>query len=347
MRIADKLKSIRFTPSTRSHSRNRRTASSVIAVLGLVLVALLFLGWYWSRTPPLFDVAAEARQRAGKDALVTGYVTSATLARVVETLLEKPGGYLSNDVAPPSVFLDNMPNWEYGVLTQSRDLARALRNDFARSRSQSMEDADLVQVEPNLNANNDRWLLPSSENEYSEALTALDSYLKRLNDANSQDAQFFARADNLADWLSTISKRLGSLSQRLSTSAGQYRFNTDLGGDAAGRRPAAAPSEIYVRTTWTNVDDIFFEARGSTWALIHFLRAVEVDFQDVLKDKNAVVSLRQIIRELEATQRPIGSPIILNGSGYGVFANHSLTIAAYIARANAALIDLRNLLSQG
>jgi hypothetical protein len=50
---------------------------------------------------------------------------------------------------------------------------------------------------------------------------------------------------------------------------------------------------------------------------------------------------------LEASQRSIFFPIILNGSGFGMFANHSLTMANYISRANAAIIDLRNLLSQG
>lgn len=59
------------------------------------------------------------------------------------------------------------------------------------------------------------------------------------------------------------------------------------------------------------------------------------------------MSLRQIIRELEATQRPLTSPMVLNGDGFGLFANHSLVLASYISRAHAAIIDLRQLLSQG
>ena len=59
------------------------------------------------------------------------------------------------------------------------------------------------------------------------------------------------------------------------------------------------------------------------------------------------MSLQQIIRELEATQETVYSPMILNGSGFGVLANHSLVMASYISRANAAVIDLRNLLEQG
>jgi hypothetical protein len=67
----------------------------------------------------------------------------------------------------------------------------------------------------------------------------------------------------------------------------------------------------------------------------------------VLEKKNARVSLQQIIRELEATQQTIWSPIVLNGSGFGLFANHSLVMASYISRANAGIIDLRELLAKG
>jgi hypothetical protein len=57
--------------------------------------------------------------------------------------------------------------------------------------------------------------------------------------------------------------------------------------------------------------------------------------------------LRQIIRELEGTQQAMFSLMVLNGSGFGLLANHSLVMASYITRANAAITDLRDLLSQG
>ncbi len=43
----------------------------------------------------------------------------------------------------------------------------------------------------------------------------------------------------------------------------------------------------------------------------------------------------------------MSSPVVLNGEGYGIFANHSLVMASYISRANAGVIDLRDLLEQG
>ena len=124
-------------------------------------------------------------------------------------------------------------------------------------------------------------------------------------------------------------------------------MNTDLAGDAEATQSTPAPTLLDVQTPWHKIDDNFFVARGTAWALIQFLRAVEVDFAEVLRNKNAQVSVAQIIRELEGTQEIVWSPMILNGSGFGMWANHSLVMASYISRANAAIIDLRDLLSQG
>lgn len=316
----------------------------------LLFLLLLVLAIYWSRTPDMFDVRQNAMQMVGvasEASLVPGSVTTTALIKVTNTLLDKPGGYLSNDVLPPSVLLDNMPNWEFGVLVQVRDLARALRNDMSRSQSQSLEDRDLMVAEPQFSINNASWVFPSSEGAYREGVEALELYLARLVDTDVTNAQFYTRADNLRNWLQIVEKRLGGLSQRLSASVGQLRINTDLAGDAEAKKSTPTPEDMIVKTPWTKIDDNFFEARGSAWALLHFLKAVEIDFSSVLRKKNAVVSLRQIIRELESTQDPIWSPIILNGNGFGFVANHSLVMASYISRANAAIIDLRNLLTDG
>lgn len=322
---------------------------ALAVALGVYLIVVILLGMYWSITPPVFDVEARAQALAAEKGttVVTGSVTTSALIGAMETLLEKPGGYTHNDLFPPGVWLDNMPNWEYGVLVQVRDLSRAMRQTLSRSQSQSTEDVDLVEMEPRFNFNSDSWILPSSESEYRAGLRYARSYFRRLSDENAPGAQFYARSDNLRDWLATVDTRLGSLSQRLSASVGQVRLNTDLAGDAQATQSTATPSEQVVRTPWNEIDDVFFEARGTAWALIHFLKAMEVDFADVLRKKNAQVSLQQIIRELEGTQDQLWSPMILNGSGFGPLANHSLVMASYISRANAAIVDLRDLLSQG
>jgi len=322
---------------------------SLATLVGLYLLVALALGWYWSREPALFPVQQNAQIAAEKEGrqMVVGYTTVETLKTVAGTLLNKPGGYISNDRFPPGLWLDDMPSWEYGVLVQVRDLTRAMRKDFSRSQSQSAEDADLAKAEPRFNFDNKSWMLPSSESEYQEGINILSRYQARLSDPNQKNAQFYARADNLNNWLGDVATRLGSLSQRLSASVGRVKLNTALKTEALAPGQVPQVDEEIVQTPWLQIDDVFYEARGQAWALSHLLRAIEVDFADVLAKKNATVSVRQIIRELEASQDTVWSPMILNGSGFGILANHSLVMANYISRANAAVLDLRQLLNQG
>ena len=334
---------------SRGYFKSILLSRSIAVLVAIFIVVNLGVGWYWSQEPDLFPVQQNAQLAAEKEGkqMVPGFTTVETLKTVAGTLLSKSGGYLSNDRLPPGIFLDNIPSWEYGVLVQVRDLTRALRKDFARSQSQSAEDADLAKAEPRFNFDNKSWVLPSSESEYQEGINSLNRYEARLSDPNQRGALFYARADNLNNWLGDVATRLGSLSQRLSASVGRVKLNTALKTEALAPGEVPQVDEEVVETPWMQIDNVFYEARGQAWALSHLLRAIEVDFADVLAKKNATVSVRQIIRELEASQETLWSPMILNGSGYGVLANHSLVMANYISRANAAVIDLRQLLNQG
>jgi hypothetical protein len=323
--------------------------NTILAVIVIYCLIALVLGYLWSSEPENFSVHQNAKIVAEEFGIepVVGFTTSVTLTKVAETLLDKSGGYLSNDILLPGFWLDNIPNWEYGVLVQVRDLSRALRKDFSRSQSQSTLDKDLEIAEPKLHFDNDSWAVPSTESEYRRGINALVNYSQRLANPVDDKSQFYARADNLSQWLLDVETRLGSLSQRLSASVGKRRLNTDLAGDTASRQSTANADDQEVKTPWTEIDDVFYEARGASWALLHIMKAIEVDFRTILEKKNALVSLRQIIRELEGTQEPMWSPIILNGSGFGLFANHSLVMASYVSRANAGISDLRALLSRG
>jgi len=322
--------------STKSLGLGVRLFIYTFIVLLLITIGLMF---YWDTEPDSFTVNREGQ--------VVGQAFTESLIKTGETLLNKRGGYLSNDVIPPSVLMDNIPNWEFGALVMLRDGSAALRNHFSRSQSQSVENNDLATAEPQFNFQNDAWIIPSSEGEYELGIKRLKSYNTSLGDQTKQEAQFFARADNLVNYLVIVEKRLGSLSQRLSASVATVRSNTDLAGDGSAQQSTESSKILAVKTSWSKIDDVFYEARGTTWALLHQLKGIEADFKDVLNKKNAMPSVNQIIRELEVTQEPVFSPMILNGRGFGMTANYSLVMANYISRANAAIIDLRSLLERG
>lgn len=325
------------------------TTKKIISAIGIIILLFCLLGFWWSFEPNTFNVNTRAAEEAQKNQqqVVVGYTTTNALIIVLEELLNKPGGYITNDVTPPGIVMDNIPSWEFGVLEMSRDLALALRKDFSRSQSQSIDNPELAKAQPNLNFDNSRWILPSSEGQYQNAIEQLYAYRNQLSNSAASNNQFYARADNLRDYLKQVEKRLGSLSQKLSASVGTEVINTNLAGDNAAT-PSSPEAPVMVnKTGWFQLDNNFYEARGASWALLHFLKALETDFGEVLRKKNATVSLQQIIRELEGTQGTVFSPLILNGDGFGLLANHSLVMANYISRANAALIELSELLNQG
>ena len=330
-------------------SRARTILRTIVSLISLYLLAAVGIGIWWSLEPGRFSVAdvSEAMATEREENRVNGYTTTATSITLAKTLLNKTGGYLTNDLFPPGIWLDNMPSWELGVLTLLRDNARVYRNDFSRSQSQSAENKNLTEAEAKFFFNNDSWFLPATENEYREGIRFFEAYLRQLADEDQNEAQFYARADNLQQWLAAMETRLGSLSQRLSASVGKRQLDTGLAGDSAATQSTASPDEKLVKTPWLEIDNVFYESRGFTWALIHMFEAIDTDFSEVLDKKAARVSLRQIIRELEPTQEILWSPMVLNGDGFGVLANHSLIMASHISRANAAIIDLRALLAQG
>jgi len=305
----------------------------------IFIVVMAFLNWFWSLEPDSFDVVEKARIHAGVDnsnKLVSGYIYTHTLAQIGTTLLTKNGGYISNDVAIPSVAMDNIQNWEFGALVMLRDASTALRNNFARSQSQSKENEDLSKAEPFFYFNNNSWIIPPTEAEYQKGIDHLYHYMGDLQN-RTETARFYARADNLNQYLQIVEKRLGSLGNRLSASSvQQHQFAHE-----------AFARDIVVSTPWLEVDDVFYESRGATWALLHIFRAIEIEFAKVLRGKAATATVRNIISQLEDSQGTTLSPMVLNGDGFGVLSNYSLTMANFITRANAATLDLRELMIRG
>jgi len=317
----------------------------------IVSVVLFILGAWWGSEPGQFNIQDEALKRAEEthstENMPVGYVYANTLAHIAEVLMHKSGGYITNDVAPPGVFLDNISNWEYGALVMLRDATSALRNHFARDQSQSAEDPDLAIGEPYFYYENDSWALPSTEAEYQKGVESLHRYMERLQKYGGpvKKAQFYSRADNLWQYTEVVIKRLGGLSTRLTANSSSANLGPGLSD--LEREAAEQQGTPIAKVTWLEIDDVFYEARGASWALLHILRAIKHDFADILLDKRAMRTVDIMIKAMENALQPITSPMILDGSGYGIFANYSLTMANYIARANAAALDLRDIMNRG
>lgn len=300
----------------------RELLSPLLLLVFFLLLLLPALGWYWSREPARFELPA-ARGPAGTRLV-------ATQARMVDVLLGKPGGFLNNDMLPPGSMIDDIPAWERGVLRQMRDFAEILSApDDAGGSPDLVEAAAALAVAP------EAWGLPSVEGELGRARGALERHGRRL--AGPGGGAPGLREAQLRRWLAVLQLRLEDLAVRL---------NAAQSASLAPRAPLPAGTEVVPASSWSQVDDIFFEARGGAWAQLHLLKAAEADFAPLLARHRADLGLRAAIHELEATQQPLWSPVVLNGSGFGLFANHSLVLANYLHRARSELAEVQVLLGR-
>ncbi|MET0356634.1 MAG: DUF2333 family protein [Cellvibrio sp.] len=311
------------------------------------LVCTLCLGIYWSLVPEAPSVNSSVQRQLAllnilpQAHLPEGVATTSTLITITETLLDKSGGYLANDIFPPGLWLDDMPHWELGVLLQVRDTTHMLSASLSQSDLNHKLDVDLQKAEIRFNFSNTSWSFPATESQYLSGIEHLQKYNYRLLQKSHDQAQFYADAAHLNDYLAGVEQRLKNMSQRLTASVGP-KINTDSAAMPVKQEDSKkATNGLYTKTPWSQLDDVFYEARGSSWALITILQAIETDFSDALQSKNAQASFDQIIRELKPTQQAIYSPVILNGDGFGSVANHSLTMASYLARTQAAIADCR------
>jgi hypothetical protein len=168
-------------------------------------------------------------------------------------------------------------------------------------------------------------MFPRAEGTLVDAGRALSNYRDALSGNGTSTAQFDVSADRLWLWLGQVERLLGELSNTLAGSVGP----TLLDGDIAEGTP------------WTRLDDVFFQARGSAWALLQYLNAARIDHAVAIAERNAGPHLGTVIRELEDAMLPLQTPAIMNGGGYGLFANHSLVLGAYLSRAHTAVTELR------
>jgi len=324
----------------------------IFAVL-VYLVCAIGLGIYWSLFPSKLNINSLIQRQLAllnipasytnpsQGNLSKGIATTSALITMGETLLDKPGGYIANDITPPGVWLDDMPHWELGVVHQMRDTTQTLRASLSQLNLNHDFDDDLQKAEVRFNFSHLSWGFPSTESQYRAGIEHLQKYNLRLLQPDGKKAQFYADAQHLNDYLAGVEQRLKNLTQRLTASVGP-NVNPNAVAILAKQADAKAiVTGLYAKTPWWQVDDVFYEARGSAWALILILQGIDQDFSEVLQSKNAQVSFDQIIRELEPSQQTVFSPMILNGEGFGFVANHSLSMASYLARAQAAISDCR------
>ena len=267
-----------------------RTFVGILA--GLITLILLYyvIGAFWvhkiDNNP---DFAAVDVPQGGSHAV-------AVAAALIEREVDHHQWTANDPFFLPGSMLDNMPNFQQGIIYALSRFGNALAEQLARSRGTSAVDPDADRAAGLLRYPGNIWLFnpdtslgptASSESQYRAAFRALRAYNQRVAEGS---ATFERRADNLIETLQRFINDLGSASAII---------------DEHLRDSAGLPISF-------SADDIFYQTKGRLYAYYMLLKGLGEDFEQIQTERNVGMVWTQMIESAReaAVQRPW---VVLNG----------------------------------
>ncbi len=271
------------------------------------------------------------------DSKLKGAVFIRTNQALIEQLYRN---WLPNDLYWPTIFLDNMPNFQIGVLEVVRYNSRVLRDNLSRMRTTDKIDPMAEGAFTSLSNDPYKWWFPRAENKWKKAHEDLEVfYLNFL----AGESHFYPRADNLAVLLEQYASLMGGVNTRLINAPRDIREVLSLDNDK--KNGLNNSKKVDVDIPWYHIDDNFYYAQGVAYALYGSFRAIRVDFIDVLEDKNSLELVDKILEDLRRCDfEPL---VVFNGDLESVFANHSLNLSGVFNDARQKVNSLIISLKQG
>lgn len=347
-------------PSRFGFMRKKWVRIPLRAGAGLVIIGFA-ISIYWNLMPRTFDVekvatrmAVEKGHREEGEDLPRGYRTVATMIHIVDDiLLGKPGGMMSNSLWPMSRWSDNMRSWERGAVVQMRVMVQGLRFDLSRAGPLSEEQETLMDADAHFSFRIDSPFLPSSEDQYRDGVEDLELFLQNLSESTSEAQYFVPRQDQLINWLGRQTVMLGDYTAKLQRNVELPTYNTGVltanfdlvPADMAP--PGTADPENEKLNGFFERDNTFYEVRGGVYVIYHMMLAIRKDGATTINNAQAMGVMNRILNELESANKPMRSPMVLNGREFGVVQNHSLVMASHIAKAHLAVQELQLQLQGG
>ncbi|PCJ68866.1 MAG: hypothetical protein COA62_13655 [Rhodobiaceae bacterium] len=228
----------------------------------------------------------------------------------------------------PSTLLDNMPNYQQGIISALARFSFELTDQLGRTRGSSQTDPDLQSASGLLQYAGDVWvwdpkvsLLPraSSEAQYSEARKALLNYNRRLA---AGEAVFERRGDNLMATLDRIALDIGSSSASLDNAVVERSGNLfDF-----------------------SADDQFYNVKGQLYAYYLLIKALGQDFDKLITERELNGAWEQMLDSLRKAAQ-LSPMVVVNGAPDGqLLPSHLAAQGFYLLRARTQLREITNIL---
>lgn len=268
-------------------------------------------------------------------------VKGATFIKTNQALIEQASkNWLPNDLFWPTIFLDNVPNFQIGELEAIRYNVRVLRDNLSRTRTTDKIEPLTDKAFNALSNDPYKWWMPSAESKLKLADKLLDEYYKNVLSGKSN---FYPRFDNLIQLLEQYASLMGGVNTKLINASKDVRRMMVISEDIKGAEKTNKTKNMNI--PWYEIDDNFYYAEGVAYVLYESFKAIQIDFKDIIKSNNATTLVNNITNELGSCNfEPL---VILNGDTDSIFANHCLNLSSIFNDARQKINSLISILKQG
>ncbi len=307
----------------RKDGRGLRLTGKTLSVVAMAVAAYyIFGGLLIQRIDSNSNFRPVAPAQQGQSVAV------AMAAALIDREIDDYGWVANDPFFKPTAFLDNMPNYQLGVIASLANFSFELRDQLGRTRGSSQADPDLQEASGQLQYSGDKWLwdpsvslMPTatSEQQYRKAATALRNYNDRLL---AGTATYERRADNLLATLDRIALDLGS------DSAVIEKHMDDKSGFFLHRQ----------------ADNVFYGVKGKLYGYYMILKALEQDFGDVITERNLQKPFEQMIHSFELAVQLEPGVVMNGGADSQMIPCHLCSQGFYLLRARTQLREITNIL---
>jgi hypothetical protein len=294
--------------------------------LGLLIIVLLY---YPIGMLVVHNIDDDPDFQASENNVVEGgSKTVAVAAALIERETDIHRWVANDPFFLPAAALDNMPNFQKGVISALARVSFELVDQIGRTRGSSETDPNLQEASGKLQYAGDVWVfdfstsiapVATSEAQYRAARRSLLKYNRRL--ANGE-AIFERRADNLMATLDRIALDIGSSS-------------------------AAIDSHVVEKSGQFidfEADDVFYNVKGQIYAYYLILRELQVDYADLIHERGLDNAWEQMLESMR-TAATVNPWVVVNGNPSGQFLpSHLAAQGFFLLRARTRLREITNIL---
>jgi hypothetical protein len=251
---------------------------------------------------------------------VAGEIYATTLAAIMENELNRGFGWRPNDffLWGMHVMADNNANRQLGIIMAVRETTRVFKDHLTKVSSNEY-DPNLVIADTDFRNDAQKWMLPSAESKYRDAVLHLHMYVAGLHATPETSRELNQRNVELVRLFQSWGDMLGDAHANL------YRTRKDDG------------SAVH---SW-EVDDYFYDAQGCAHVMYHMMQAVKREYHQSLTTKPVLAQLFDETIDALGKAAVLKPLIVLDGSPDGIFANHRRNLDTYISEARQKLYSIR------